>query len=196
VNATLGAPDGVAVDRHKNVYVADDLDNEVRKIGSTGTISRIGGNGTACGVPAGCGNGGPAASAQLNYPDAVAVDPLGNVYVGDTFDSQLRLLSVGRGTSMPTSSGTAAVLAFEPVVKTASVTVRYLLSLGVPVTLSVTPAGGRPVVVARAGGRAGWGGLLWNRRISGAPAGHGSYRLTVTARVGGRSLTSSISVRL
>jgi sugar lactone lactonase YvrE len=195
-SATLGAPDGVAVDQHKNVYVADDLDNEVRKITAAGTISRIGGNGSECSAPPGCGNGGLAASAQLNYPDAVAVDPLGNVYVGDTFDSQLRLLSTGRGSSVQTSSGTAGVLAFASVPASSSVTVRYLLSVAAPVTLSVTAPGGKPAIVSRATGHAGWAVLRWNRLISGAPAGHGTYKLTVTATVGSSQLTSSTSVKL
>jgi len=189
-------PDGVAVDLSGNVVVADDLDNEVRKISAAGMISRIGGNGTACGVPAGCGNGGSAASGQLNYPDAVAVDPLGDVYVGDTVDSQIRLLSTRAGTSVQTSSGAAGVLALESIVSRGSVKVRYVLSLAAPVTLSVTPRRGRPTVVVRAPGHPGAAVLVWNRRIDGAPAGRGRYKLTVTATVGSTSVTSSTSVRL
>ena len=195
-SATLGGPDGVAVDTHKNVYVADGGDNEVRKINAAGTISRIGGNGTACGVPPGCGNGGPATTAQLNYPDAVAVDPLGNVYADDTSDNQLRLLSTGRGASVVTSSGTAGVLALTSTVASSSVTVRYVLSFGAPVTLSVTPSGRAPTVVARATGKPGWATVAWNRRIDGASAGRGSYKLTVTATVAGKTIASSLSVRL
>jgi sugar lactone lactonase YvrE len=195
-SATLGGPDGVAVDQRKNVYVADGGDNEVRKISAAGTISRLGGNGSACAVPPRCGNGGPATSAQLNYPDAVAVDPLGNVYADDTSDNQLRLLSTGRGSSVPTSSGTAGVLALASAVAPSSVTVRYVLSLAATVTLSVTRSGGAPTVVAHATGRPGWAALAWNRRIAGAPAGHGSYKLTVTATVGGRTIASSLNVRL
>jgi sugar lactone lactonase YvrE len=196
LSATLGAPDGVAVDQHANVYVADDLDNEIRKISSAGSITRIAGTGAECAVAASCGNGGPASSAQLNYPDAVAVDPSGNVYVDDTFDQQLRWLSVAPGSSLRTASGTALLLAFEPTVARAFVTVRYALSSGAPVTLSVTPAGGKPTVVARAAGRGGWGALKWNRRLGATHAGRGRYTLTVTATLGGRSATSSVSVRL
>jgi hypothetical protein len=196
LSATLGAPDGVAVDQHANVYVADDLDNEVRKISSAGTISRIAGTGAECTVPTSCGNGGSATSARLNYPDAVAVDPSGNVYVDDTFDQQLRWLSVLPGSSLRTGSATVLLLAFDPTVARTSVTVRYALSSGAPVTLSVTPAGGKPGVVARAAGRAGWSVLTWNRRINGAPATRGRYTLTVTATVGGRTATSRVGVKL
>jgi sugar lactone lactonase YvrE len=196
VSATLGAPDGVAVDHNGNVYVADDLDNEIRKVSSSGTISRIAGSGAACAQLSSCGNGGSATSAQLNYPDALAVDPSGNVYVGDTFDQQLRWLSTARGSSLQTTSGSVSLLAFEPAVARTAVTVRYALSGAASLSLSVTPSGGRPTTVGRASGRAGWGELSWNRRIGGAAAGRGRYTLTVTATVGGRSATSSVSVRL
>jgi trimeric autotransporter adhesin len=195
-SATLGGPDGVAVDQQKNVYIADGGDNEVRKIGVRGTIARIAGNGTPCAVTPGCGNGGLATSAQLNYPDAVAVDPLGNVYAGDTFDNQLRLLSAARGSSVATSSGTAGVLALTATVAASSVTVRYVLSLPAAITLSVARSGGSPTVVARATGKPGWALAAWNRQLGGAPAGRGTYRLTVTATVGGKTLTSSLRVRL
>ena len=195
-SATLGAPDGVAVDRSGNVYVADDLDNEIRKVSSSGTISRIAGTGAACARLSTCGNGGPATGALLNYPDALAVDPAGNVYVGDTFDQQLRWLSTARGSSLRTTSGSVLLLAFEPTVAKTAVTVRYALSGTASLTLSVTPAGARPTIVGRASGRAGWGVFSWNRRIGGTVAGRGRYTLTVTATVGSRSATSSVSVRL
>jgi hypothetical protein len=143
-----------------------------------------------------CGNGGPATAAQLNYPDALAVDPSGNVYVGDTFDQQLRWLSTARGSTLQTATGAVLLLAFEPTVVKTAVTVRYALSGAASLALSVTPAGGRPSVVGRASGHSGWGELSWNRRIGGATAGRGRYRLTVTAAAGARSATSSVSVRL
>ncbi len=195
-SATLGAPDGVAVDHTGNVYVADDLDNEIRKVSSSGTISRIAGTGAACAQLSSCGNGGPATSALLDYPDALAVDPSGNVYVGDTFDQQLRWLSTARGSVIQTTGASVRLLAFEPTVAKTAVTVRYALSGTASLTLSVKPAGGKPTVVSRAAGRAGWGELGWNRRIGGAVAGRGRYTVTVTATVGPNSATSSVTVRL
>ena len=191
VSATLGAPDGVAVDQHGNLYIADDLDNEVRKVSAAGTISRIAGTGAACTSVTACGNGGSGLTALLNYPDAVAVDPLGNVFVDDTFDQQLRLLSAASGSSVKAAEASVSVLAFGPSVARGSVTVRYLLSGTAGLTLSLTPPGGRPSVVARATRRAGWGMLKASR-----PAKHGSYKLTVTATVGGRSAASSVRAGL
>ena len=70
---------------------------------------------------------------------------LAYVYVGDTFDSQLRLLSPRAGKSVQTSSGAAGVLALESIVSRGSVKVRYLLSLAAPVTLSLRCNGCRYV---------------------------------------------------
>jgi secreted PhoX family phosphatase len=196
LSATLGAPDGVAVDQHGGVYIADDLDNEVRKVAAGGTISTIAGNGVACALPTACGNGGPATAAHLNYPDALTVDPSGNVYVEDTYDQQLRLLTGARGSSISTSSGSVAVLALASVVSRSSVAVRYVLSGSAAVSLSVTPTAGKPAVVARASGRPGWSQLVWNRRLGGAIAPKGRYTLTVTVAVGARTATSKVTVRL
>ena len=92
----LNFPAGVAVDHAGNVYVADDGDNEVRKVAVGGTISRIAGTGAACSSPPACGDSGPALSATLGAPDGVAVDQHANVYVADDLDNEIRKISVGR----------------------------------------------------------------------------------------------------
>ena len=111
LSATLGAPDGVAVDQHANVYVADDLDNEVREVSAGGTISRIAGTGAACAHAASCGNGGPATTAHLNYPDALALDPPG------TSTSMTRTTSSSVALALPAPRsgpvGQGAVLALD-----------------------------------------------------------------------------------
>ena len=189
LNATLGAPDGVAVDQRGNLYIADDLDDEVRVLTAAGTISRVAGTGTACASPSACGNGTSALTAQLNYPDAVAVDPLGDVFVADTYDQQLRLLSPARGSSIP---GSVSVLALAAAVARGAVTVRYLLSGPAALVLSVHATRGPPRSCrARRG----------PRRVGYAqvqPAGEARELPAepVTATVGGRSATSSVSVRL
>jgi hypothetical protein len=76
------------------------------------------------------------------------------------------------------------------------VTVRYVLTAGSPVTLSVKPPRGRAVTVARAGGRAGLNQIAWNRKLGGKVAKRGSYKLTVIATNQGRKTTSAITTRL
>ncbi len=77
--AALNNPYGIAVDDSGNVYIADTDNNRIRKVDSSGIITTVAGNGTA----GYSGDGGLATSAELNYPYGVAVDNLGNIYIGD-----------------------------------------------------------------------------------------------------------------
>ena len=85
-SAQLSYPDGVAVDNAGNVYISDLLNNRVRMVTSTGTISTFAGNG----VPGFGGDGGAAAGAQLNQPAGLAVDSSGNLYIADSNNAVIR----------------------------------------------------------------------------------------------------------
>jgi uncharacterized protein (TIGR03437 family) len=84
--ASVNQPEGVAVDTTGNLYIADTLDNAVRKVSTDGTITTIAGFGS----PAFSGDGGPATKAALNHPRGVAVDANGNVYIADTGNDRVR----------------------------------------------------------------------------------------------------------
>ncbi len=88
--AALYQPRDVAVDASGNVYIADTLENTIRKV-SHGVITTVAGNGTF----GYSGDNGPAASAALNQPYGVAVDASGNVYIADTNNSVVRKVSSG-----------------------------------------------------------------------------------------------------
>ena len=75
-NAQLALPMGVAVDVSGNVYIADNGNNKIRVVSSTGIITTFAGTGTY----GNSGDGGPASSATLQQPTQVAVDVSGNVY--------------------------------------------------------------------------------------------------------------------
>jgi sugar lactone lactonase YvrE len=73
-SATLYYPNGVGLDTLGNVYIADTLNQRIRKVTiSTGIITTFAGTGTA----SYSGDNGPATSATLYYPYGVAVDSAG-----------------------------------------------------------------------------------------------------------------------
>src|SRR5581483_622790 len=87
--APLRSPISVALDSSGNVYIADSLDNRIRKVTPTGVISTFAGTG----VPGYSGDQGPAMSAQLNGPTGIAFDSKGNLYVADAGNARVRRIS-------------------------------------------------------------------------------------------------------
>ncbi len=88
-SAKLNGPQGVALDASGNLYIADQMNNRVRKVtASTGNISLLAG--TTVGFS---GDGGAPAAAQLNQPWALAVDASCNVYISDNANSRVRLIT-------------------------------------------------------------------------------------------------------
>jgi sugar lactone lactonase YvrE len=79
VDAQLNYPIDVAVDGTGNLYIADYENQRIRRVSPDGIINTIAGNGT----PGYSGDGGPATSASLTRPSALAVDGAGNIYVVD-----------------------------------------------------------------------------------------------------------------
>jgi len=80
-SAQLNNPNGVAVDSHGNIFIADVGNNRVRMVSaSTGIITTIAGNGN----PGYSGDGGPATSAELGGPWDVVVNSAGIVLVADS----------------------------------------------------------------------------------------------------------------
>ncbi|HYW48633.1 MAG TPA: NHL repeat-containing protein [Bryobacteraceae bacterium] len=87
-SAQLGAPSGVAVNSAGDLFFSDG--SKVYKV-SRGIITTVAGNGT----PGYSGDGGPAASAQLNGPVGVAADSAGNVFIADSGNNRVRQVSGG-----------------------------------------------------------------------------------------------------
>ena len=87
-SAQLSDPLGIAVDAGGDLYIADL--NRVRMV-SNGTITTMAGNGTA-GYQ---GDSGLATAAELASPNGVAVDSSGNLYIADTGNNRVRMVSGG-----------------------------------------------------------------------------------------------------
>lgn len=89
LSATLDTPQAVALDAAGNLYIADTYNHAIRKVDTDGNISTIAGTGS----PGFSGDGGPATKAQLYNPQGVAVGPDGLIYVADTFNARIRVIS-------------------------------------------------------------------------------------------------------
>ncbi|MFJ7418673.1 RICIN domain-containing protein [Streptomyces uncialis] len=103
VSAQLNRPYGVAVDSAGDVYVADAENHRVRKVTTDGKISTVAGTGAA-GFG---GDGGPAASAQLNFPVEVVIDSTGILYVPELRNQRVRRITTDGKIGTVAGTGTA-----------------------------------------------------------------------------------------
>jgi hypothetical protein len=86
-----GFSQSIATDSLGNLYIASIDQNRVFKVDASDTLTVIAGVGAAGYF----GDGGPAKTAALAGPEAVAVDGLGNVYIADTGNCRIRKVSNG-----------------------------------------------------------------------------------------------------
>ena len=89
VEATVGYPYGLALDRSGGLLITSGGCACVRRVGLDGIITTVAGNGTS----GFSGDGGPAVAAQFNNPRGVATDSGGNIYVADEQNHRLRRIS-------------------------------------------------------------------------------------------------------
>ena len=163
-SAQFHDPFGVAVDSAGNLYIADSGNNRIRKV-SNGVITTVAGNGTL----GYSGDNGPATSAQLARPVAVAVGSAGNVYVVDGLDDGIRILTP-----------------FSPCTYSVS-----------PTTLQAPASGGSFTVSIQTTASCSWtvSGLTRWITISGVSSGTGSGSVTlVVAPNSGTALSATISI--
>ena len=97
--AQFNTPSAIALAEDGSIYVADSLNNRIRKIGSNAMVTTIAGNGTATfadGLP---GN------SSLRKPNGVALDLKGNLVVCDGDNNLLRYITISTTGSVYTLAG-------------------------------------------------------------------------------------------
>jgi len=88
--AELYNPVGLYIYKGGDIYIADSRNNKIRMINSSGIITTIAGNGIA-GIS---GDGGPAITAELNGPTGMCKDALGNLYIADQKNNEIRKVDI------------------------------------------------------------------------------------------------------
>ena len=92
--AELKKPGGVFSDVSGNIYIADSDNHRIRKVdGSTGLITTIAGTGSS----GDGGDGGPAINAQIDKPQGLWVDELGNILIADTENNRVKKVDTSTG---------------------------------------------------------------------------------------------------
>ncbi len=101
LDALLHDPIGLAVGPDGTIYVADNLNDCIRKIDPSGIISTYAGTGTA----GYSGDSGPATAGQLHGPWGLALDSEDNLYIADRENDRVRMVAHATGT-ITTVAGT------------------------------------------------------------------------------------------
>ena len=95
--AHLAYPAGVTVDDTGNIYIADRGNARIRKVNTLGSISTVAGDS----VYGHTGDGGLADTAALYNPMGVAIDSLGNLYIADFGNEDVRMVTAYDATKVP-----------------------------------------------------------------------------------------------
>lgn len=132
--AKLNEPTDIATDAAGNIYIADNGNNRIRKVSTTGIISTVAGI-VAGSVPGSiygyAGDGGAATAARFYYPKGIAVDGPGNIYIADWNNNVIRkvntsgIVSTIAGTSTAAYAGDGGLAVAASINKPTDVAVRY-----------------------------------------------------------------------
>src|SRR5262249_12046010 len=87
---TIGFPTSVIADAAGGFYVASPDQSRVYRVGADGVLNIIAGSSNGF-----SGDGGPAAAAQLSYPNAAAIDAQGGLYIADAGNGRMRKVANG-----------------------------------------------------------------------------------------------------
>jgi sugar lactone lactonase YvrE len=115
--ARLDTPWGLGLDLEDRLLIGDAGNQRVRRIDHDGRLVTLAGNGTQ----GYAGDGGPALAASLNYPEALAMDQHGRLYIGDEWNNAIRVIDTNgvistiMGTGFPGRAELGGVARLSPV---------------------------------------------------------------------------------
>jgi sugar lactone lactonase YvrE len=89
-NVLFNSPFSLAIDTQTNIYVADTFNQTIRKITPDGVVSTLAGKANVQGT-----NNATGTNATFSFPEGIAVDPDGNVFVTDDGNSSIRKITAG-----------------------------------------------------------------------------------------------------
>lgn len=136
VLSQLKTPSQAALDGAGNLYVADSGNHRIRKVTPSGLMTTVAGTGS----PGFSGDGGPATAAQISFPECVAFDHAGNLYIADTDNHRIR--KVDRDGNISTIAGqTAPFLSFPGGIAVDRDQNIYIADSGNHQILKLSPAG-------------------------------------------------------
>jgi sugar lactone lactonase YvrE len=87
-DASFKSPNGLSTDSSGNIYAADSGNHTIRKITPSGVVITLAGTSNVSGNTDGAGS-----AASFVYPNSVATDSAGNVYVADTWNHTIRKIT-------------------------------------------------------------------------------------------------------
>lgn len=100
-NARFGILNGIAIDSQGTIYVSEPNDMRIRKITSAGLVTTFAG-GSGAGSKDGVGT-----LASFKYPQGLATDVAGNIYVADTYNMKIRKITPAGVVTTLVGSGSA-----------------------------------------------------------------------------------------
>ncbi len=112
--ARFTGPNGIAVDAAGNLYVADQNNNQIKKITLAGVVTLVAGSPTAATGSA----DGVSTAATFSAPRGITVDASGNLFITDSNNNTIRLITPSG--LVTTFAGTAGVGGYTDAVGTAA----------------------------------------------------------------------------
>jgi uncharacterized protein (TIGR03437 family) len=159
--AGIGIPPDAAADGAGNIYIVDRSNNRIRKVDTSGTISTFAGNGAMDYT----GDGGPATSAALFLPTAIALDGAGTVYIADGPNGLRKIDKNGMINSVPVISSFLSRIASPGGMTVDSAGNLYVSDLNGSAIYKLDKAGVLTIVAGGSFGFSGDGGPATNAKL-------------------------------